>query len=69
MTRFADLILDADHDHAGQHRPIHAPGFAAYCPVCGIGCESAEEADKCCYALRPKTSGFRRTGLESRYGG
>lgn len=43
-------------DHSGEdlnrtRKPIHEPGFVAYCPVCGIGCETVGEAETCCVKL------------------
>lgn len=71
MTSRAPSLDLADHsgEHFARiHTPIHAPGFKAYCPVCGIGLDSEKEAEACCAALSPATERRIRTGHERRRG-
>ena len=43
--------LNLAADAAMNWTPHHTPGHAAYCPICGIGCESLAEAETCCAAI------------------
>lgn len=71
MTSRAPNLDLADHsgEHLARiHTPIHAPGFKAYCPVCGIGCDSEKDAKKCCAVLAPANERRIRTGHERSHG-
>lgn len=61
-----DHVLDAGIDHESLHKPILIPGFAAYCPVCGTGWESAEIATACCASVVESSRRRMRTGHERR---
>lgn len=50
-SNIAPIQLDVEVGYDTLHTPILVPGFAAYCPVCGIGHDTAKEAEKCCAVL------------------